>query len=113
MIDPAIANISKRPKEIVFTDWELCALCQKDNGEALQYPERNARQTVGCGYKSFATNLIEFRKLGCLPLDIDLERLDNGSGIEATFETNLAAWHKPCLEKLSNMKLYRAMKKRL
>ena len=79
-------------------------MCQKYTGEALQCPERNTRQTVGCGnYKSLATNLSEFRILGCLPLDIDLERLDNGSGIEATFETNLAAWHKTCF---SNMKCY-------
>ena len=113
LIDPEIAYISKQPKEIVSTDWELCALCQKDTGEALQFPERNTRQTFGCGYKSLATNLSEFRKLGCLPLDIDLERRDNGSGIEATFETNLAAWHKTCLQKFSNMKLDRAMKKRL
>ena len=86
-------------------------MCQKDTGEALQCPERNIRQTVGCGYKSLATNLSEFRKLGCLPLDIDLEKLDNGSDTEATFETNLAAWHKTCLQKFSNIKLDRAMKK--
>ena len=89
-------------------------MCQKDTGEALQCPERSKIQTVGCGYTSLATNLSEFRKLGCLPLDIDLERLDNGSGIEATFETNLAARHKTmsCLQRFSNMKLDRAMKKK-
>ena len=112
LIDPAIASRSKQPKEIVSTDWELCALCQKDTGEALQCPERNTRQTIGCGHKSLATILSEFCKLRCLALDIDLERLDNGSGIEATFETNLAAWHKTCLRKFSNMKLDRSMKKR-
>ena len=66
---------------------------------------------TNCRMWSLATNLSEFRKLGCLPLDIDLEKLDNGSGIEATFETNLAAWHKTCLQKFSNMKLDRAMQK--
>ena len=113
LIDPVMASRSKQPKEIVSIDSGLCTLCQKDTGEVLQCPERNTRQTVGCGYKSLATNLSEFRKLGCLPLDIDLARLDNGCGIEATFESNLAAWHNfvTCLEKFSNMKLDRAMKK--
>ena len=44
-------------------------------------------------------------------MEIDLERLDDGSGIEAKLETNLAVWHKTCLLNFSYMKLERVLKK--
>ena len=42
-------------------------------------------------------------------MDVDLERLDNGSGIQTTLESNSAVWHKSCLLRFSNMKLQRAL----
>ena len=39
---------------------------------------------IGSGYKSLAEHLIQFQMHGCMRLDIDIKRLDNGDGIEAT-----------------------------
>ena len=101
LIDSANSSSSKYPKAIESnkTNWQLCVLCQKDTGDVLQCPGRKTNPTIVSAYKSLATNLNEFRRIGCRPIDLD--RLDNWSGIEATFETNLAGWHKTCLLKFS------------
>ena len=96
LIDPARVSKSKQSKVIVSTNWEVCALCQKDTGNALQCPGIKIKPVVGSGYQALAINLNECQKFRYLPMEIDLERLDNGSGIEATLETNLAVWHKTC-----------------
>ena len=46
----------------------------------------NASQIdVGAGYKTLATSLVEFSDPGCLPVQIDLSRLDEGGkGIQET-----------------------------
>lgn len=113
LVDPAHLSRSKQTKTITSTTkWELCALCQKDNGNFLQFPRRNTKPNVRNGYSSLATNLNEFQNQGCLPMDIDLKRLDDGSGIEETFKTNLAKWHITCSLKFSDLKLARELRKK-
>jgi hypothetical protein len=110
LVDPSQPSTSKHHKTVVSTNWELCVLCQKDTGDALQCPGKNTKGTAGSGYESFTSNLHAFQELGCMPMEVDLQRLDNGSGILATLVANSAAWHKTCLLKFSRMKLERAMK---
>lgn len=43
---------------------------------------------------SLAKDLIEFQELGRIPAELDQDRPDDGSGIEATVMTNRAQWHK-------------------
>ena len=59
-------------------------LCQLDTNAALECPARSTRPTSGSGYKSLAEHLIQFQSLGHVPMDIDINRLDDGDGIEAT-----------------------------
>ena len=66
---------------------------------------------MGSGYSSLAENLMEFYELGQLP--IQLERLDEGQGIEMTMVANNALYHHSCRLKYNNTKLKRAEKRAL
>ena len=72
---------SKRP---CITNWKLCVLCQVDTKAALECPARSMRPTFGSGYKSLAEHLMQFQSLGHMPMGIDINRLNDGDGIEAT-----------------------------
>ena len=52
-----------------------------DNGD-LQCPI-NAKRTKS-GYQYIASNLLEFKRLGCVPMNVNLNRLDEGYGIAET-----------------------------
>ena len=66
---------------------------------------------AGRGYSSLAGKLIEFNELVQLPFQ--LERLDEGQGIEMTMVANNAQYHQSCRLKYNNTKLKRAEKRAL
>ncbi len=84
----------------------LEALCSLSKG-GLECPARSSKAPIGIGYKSLAEHLIQFQMYGCMPLDIDIKRLDDGDGIEATMMRHHACWHKACRVKFSQTKLER------
>ena len=47
----------------------------------------------------------------CMPLDLNIRRLDDGDGIEATMMRHNACWHKACRVKFSQTKLERLERK--
>ena len=97
LVDPTQQSTSKRTKPPTSTNWDICVLCQEDTGEPLQCPLRAKRQSkVGTGYSSLAENLLQFQTLQHVPLDINLECLDDGGGIESTLMVHQAKWHKKC-----------------
>ena len=65
----------------------------------------------GSGYSSFAANLSRFSELGQLPGTLQLERLNEGCGIEAAMFTNNALYHQACKLKHNITKLQRAEKR--
>jgi hypothetical protein len=77
----------------------------------LQCPANSKRHDVGAGYSTLSANIIRFSELNQLPITIDLSRLDEGNGIEATFMEHGAKWHKCCYTKFNITKLRRAEKK--
>ena len=93
------------------TNWQLCAICQETTSEALQCPADTKRSDVGAGYKSLAGNIEKFTKLGCMPTDLCLSRLDKGKEYEGTFVANKARWHKSCYALSSSTKLKCAEKR--
>lgn len=93
-------------------DWRLCILCQKETQEQLQCPANSKRKDIGAGYKYVSENLRQFHEIGSMPVDIRLEQLDAGNGIEATLIENTAAWHKTCRNKISSLNLERALKRK-
>ena len=107
LINPSIPT-SKRP---CITNWKLCVLCQVDTKAPLECPARSMRSTCGSGYTLLVEHLIQFKSLGHMPVDIDIDRLDDGDGIEATLMRHQACWHKTCRLKFNQTKLDRLSKK--
>lgn len=93
-------------------DWTKCVLCQTNTSESLSCPADSKRDSKGTGYKTTAENLLAFEKLGCLPRTITLSRLDEGEGIEASFQHHKAKWHDTCRLKFNKTKLQRAEKRK-
>ena len=93
------------------TDWNLCVVCQGSKAETLQCPVDSKRSDVGAGYKTLAENIQQFNQLGCMPVQINLSRLDEGDGIESTFLHYRARWHKSCYLLFNSTKLNRAKKR--
>ena len=92
-------------------NWQFCAICQKATSEALQCPADSKRSDVGAGYKTLAVNIEKFAKLGCMPIELCVSRLDDGNGIEKTFFANKARWHRSCYALFNSTKLKRAEKR--
>ena len=105
--EPGTSDIACSP-----IDWNKCALCQTNTSERLSCPADSKRDTKGIGYNTTAENLLVFKKLGCLPRTINLSRLDEGEGIEASFQHHKAKWHDTCRLKFNKTKLQRAEKRK-
>ena len=101
LVDMPPSKVSKN------TNWDLCVLCQEDTGAALQCPVNALRAAVGDGYTSLATHLTKFSELAQIPMNIDIARLDDGGGIEATLRSHSARWHKACRLRVNQTKLER------
>jgi len=63
------------------------------------------RPTFGNGYKSLAKHLMQFQSFGHMPMSIDVKRLDDRDGIEATITRHQASWNKTCHLKFNQTKL--------
>ena len=72
------------------TDWNKCLLCQEVTSEVPRC------WCHGKGYSTLSLNITRFSELNELPMPIDLRRLDEGNGVEATLRKNMAKWHKFC-----------------
>ena len=98
-----MASPSSTPTQT--TNWSKCALCQEDGREKLTSP-------TAASYKTIAQNISQFTELNCMPVQIDISRLNSGNGVEATFKEQNAKWHKSCSLKFSTSKLDRAKKRK-
>jgi len=88
----------KSSDTVSLSDWSKCILCQLDSKEQLINP-------TDAGYKTTAENILKFQEINSLPMDINIEMLDHGNGIESTFKERTAKWHKSCNLKFSASKL--------
>lgn len=109
VIDPSEPGTSDIPS--IPIDWNKCVLCQTNTSESLCCPADSKRGAKGAGYKTTAENLLALKKLGCLPKTINLSRIDEGKGIEASFHHHKARWHDSCRLKFKKTKLQRAEKR--
>ncbi len=69
-------------------DWSLCVLCQQSLPGHLIDPRNGRSHEQPKGYRILANSLEELLSLNAVPLNIDVSRLDDGSGIEETLTTN-------------------------
>ena len=95
------AEVSEKSFKTNSTDWTICALCQIKDEKPIICP------CTDSSYRHISENLHSFEEVGSIPLDIDLNRLDEGDGIQETFTKNNAKWHKHCYVKLSSYNLQR------
>ena len=105
-----MSNNSAEDENQTKTDWNLCVLCQEKTEEILQCPAELKRPDVGAGYRTLA-QIIRFSELDNMPIYIALSRLHDGKGIENTFLTHKARWHKSCNAKFNSTMLKRAEKR--
>ena len=95
----------KRTRSFVF-------FAKHETEEALRCPAKSTKTPDGSGYVSLAKNLLQFQDLGQMPLELNLDRLNDGSGVEATLKSNNAQWHKTCRLKFNNKMLERQVRQR-
>ena len=49
--------------------------------------------------------LYGFQSISCLPQTINMESLNDGSGISNTFSTNFARWQKSCKDNINSTQI--------
>ena len=79
--------------------------------ERLQCPSNLKRKDAGAGYSSFVNNLQEFLKIDILLVNLNVNFLNEGKGIEQTLKDHQALWHKTCRDLFNNTKVQRAQKR--
>ena len=111
-VEPS-AKSAKQPASIALTNWALCFLCQEDDKDTLLVdPQRNKDESVKTStYKSMADRLVEFQSYGKIPMNINLDRLDDGTGITNTLQVKGAKYHKNCYPQISRDRLLIAKKR--
>ncbi|KAG0720472.1 hypothetical protein GWK47_048454 [Chionoecetes opilio] len=105
LIDPAQPSTSKQSRPPPRTNWELCIQCQAETDEPLQCPLRSTMKPSGSGYASLTEDLLQFKGLRHMPMEFNVNRLNDGDGVEATLRTHSAQWHKKCRLKF-NKKMF-------
>ena len=55
---------------------------------------------------------MKFSDLDMMPMNLRIERLDSGQGIENTLSANGASWHRTCFSNFNDLKLQRAQKRK-
>jgi hypothetical protein len=95
-------------------DWQNCIICQKHvPSQSLVCPALGKKRQTGDGYKTLEDDLLGFQSIGCLPQTINMDSLNEGSGISNTLKTHFARWHKSCRGNINSTKLDRAKKRKL
>ncbi|XP_041462085.1 uncharacterized protein LOC121413358 [Lytechinus variegatus] len=105
LVGPTQPSTPKQFKSPSRTNWELCIICQEQTDEPLQCPFRSNAKPFGIGYASLVEDLTQFKELHQMPMDIQLERLNDGDGLKETLMRNSAKWHKKCRLKF-NKKMF-------
>ena len=107
-----VIDIDEQSSASQITDWSKCVICQKQNEEKLECPANSKIRDSGAGYRSFVQNIQLFQEMNILPISLNLERLDQGDGIEETLMLKKASWHTSCRCKFNSTKLKRAEKRK-
>jgi len=94
-----------------ITNWALCCLCQQEAGKDLRCPY--SKECYYTAYDSLEADLKNFVDNDLpIPLGVNLECLDDGSGIANTLKTNKATYHNGCRSLFRSGALQRQAKKR-
>ena len=80
-------DIEHQQKQV---NWTLCIICQKDCVERLTDPILTKRKDFGIAYQTLAKNILRMDELNQLPKNVQLDRIDEGEGLEAALVANKA-----------------------
>lgn len=94
-------------------DWEKCLFCQEDKSEKLTDPGKNSRGNAREGYDSVSKRLLEFDRLGKVPFNLDVKKLNCGDGLSKTLSVNSAKWHHLCYSECSTSRLNREVARQI
>lgn len=95
-------------------NWAKCVVCQNDTSENLKCPMSTNTNEKGTGYLSLTNNLKQFNEIDSLPFELNIDNLDDGSGIVETLKRKNAKYHKSCFLKFNDTMLKRVkMKKKM
>ncbi|CAC5423563.1 unnamed protein product [Mytilus coruscus] len=79
--------------------------------ETLQCPSSAKQSDTSAGYKTLSENLEQFNEINCLQTSLDLNKLNDGSGIQNTLIKSNAKWHEKCRLKFNTSELKSAQKR--
>ena len=108
--DPHQVNTSVS-KPLKYLDGNICILCQHCNNENLVCPEKSKRFDKCTGYKSLSKAFYGFHKMNALPHNLKLEMINDGEGLENTFENHNASCHTICKNNFSVTSLQKQRKR--
>lgn len=91
-------------------NWDLCIICQQDTQQPLKCPLKSPGTSSDKkdAYRSFLTNVEEFRRIDALPVKLCFGRDETAD----SFASHSASWHKSCHLKFNNSKLSKAIRKK-
>ena len=75
-------------------------ICQDMKKLKLPYSQGREDQS---GYESLANMIIEFDEIGTIKCNLDIDRINDGSGVMQTLEKNHAGFHRDCKLKLYSL----------
>ena len=90
---PTLNKKNTKKSEI---DWLKCVVCQETfrAGQDKSIPDGKSKGQSG--YVQLIEALVELNEFGKLPSGVDIERMNDGSGILQTLEKNNAGFHRLC-----------------
>ena len=108
-----IAGSSSNRSNTPLDGSNKCLFCQKDTSKKLVCPADYSDRFKGAGYKTIAEALQAFNDLRCLPENVNLSRMDDGDGLEQTFVSRRAKFHRACSLKFNKNEIQRATKRKM
>ena len=90
------------------TNWNRCFICQKEiRNEKVVDPRNKINCNVNDVYEKLAENIHKLVSTNNLPKSLNLNRIDNGSGILLTFKNKNPVWHRSCVKQFESYKVKR------
>ena len=85
------------------TNWNRCFICQKEiRNEKVVDPRNKINCNVNDVYEKLAENIHKLVSTNNLPKSLNLNRIDNGSGILLTFKNKNPVWHRSCVKQFES-----------
>lgn len=90
------------------TNWNLCFICQDDiRNLKVVDPRNKISSDINEVYEKLVENICKLSSDNNLPETLNLERINDGSGILTTFKENNPIWHTSCFRPFESYRFKR------